>query len=105
MSDSLPPLSVDELKEILKNPNFKTYLVLGKAADKAWKLGLAAQNMLAGMRAYLVKPDAQSDVRSAFGVSSGQIGVVFGRSTRVKKKLTKKQAEDFLTVVDSINNA
>ena len=105
MSDKMPPINLDEMIEILKNPNFKTYLVFGKENDNAWKLGLAAQNFLAGVRSYLVEPSAQNEVRQHFEVPDDNIGVVFGHADMVSKTLDQSQANDFLTVTESIVQA
>lgn len=105
MTDSMSPISLDEMLGILQNPNFKTYLVIGKKSDKAWNLALATQNYLPGVRSYLVKPDSQAQVRDHFNVPSDHVGIVFGRSDSVSKTLTKDQTEDFLKVAESINNA
>ena len=91
--------------EILKNQNFKTYLILGNESDDTWKLGQAAQNFLPGVRAYLVKSESQAEVRANFNASEDAVGIVFGRSDAVSKTLSKSEASDFLTVTETINNA
>jgi hypothetical protein len=105
MSDSIPPLSLADLRNILKNPNFKTYLVLGEDGDTAWDLAIAAQNMLAGVRSYLIKPSAHGEVRSDFGIPDPQIAAYFGRGDHVQSTLSRGEAEDFLTVVSRINES
>ncbi len=105
MSDRMPPITLDEMIDILNNPNFKTYLVLGDDTDDAWKLGLAAQNFLAGIRSYLIESSSQEEVRLHFEVPDDHIGIVFGRANEVFKTLNQTQANDFLTVSETIVNA
>jgi deoxycytidine triphosphate deaminase len=105
MQDSMPPLSLDEMIAVLENPNYKTYLVLGKESEKAWKLGLAAQNFLPGVRSYLVKTPAQAEVKQHFNIPANHVGIVFGRSSFVSKTLTRTEANDFLIVTQAIANA
>ena len=105
MSDKMPPITLDEMIDILKNPNFKTYLVLGEKSDDAWKLGQAAQNYLAGVRAYLVEAKVQAIVRTHFKVPQDHVGIVFGRSDAVIQTLDRAEASDFLTVTQAVNDA
>ena len=64
MKDSLPPITIPVFVEILQNPNFKTYAVIGNESDDTWKLALAAQNFLPGVRSYLVINDEQGAFRA-----------------------------------------
>ena len=32
----MPPLTLDQIIALIENPNFKTYLVIGKEDDEAW---------------------------------------------------------------------
>lgn len=106
MSDSMPPLTLAQMLDILSNPNFKTYLVIGKANDRAWKVGQAAERLMAGIRSYLVKADAKDEIIDHFGITpKTRVGIVFGLSADVKNTLTTKQAEDFLTVATAIEEA
>ena len=105
MSDKMPPITLNEMLEILKNPNFKTYLVMGKESDDAWKLGLAAQNLLPGVRSYLVENTSLAEVQQQFNVPDDRVGIVFGRSDEVSRTLTEAEANDFLTVTEAITSA
>lgn len=105
MKDFIPPITLNEMLEILGNPNFKTYLVLGEESEAAWKLGLAAQNFLPGVRSYLVKQPSHEEVRNHFGVPMAHIGITFGRSSSVHKTLNKDAANDFLSVCSAIDEA
>jgi hypothetical protein len=101
----MPPISLGDMLDILRNPNFKTYLVMGSRRDKAWQLAIAAQNILPAVRTYLVMSAAQSEVRQHFHVHSGHVAIVFGRDDKPAKTLTEKQAKDFLKVAVSICEA
>jgi len=91
--------------EILENPNFKAYLVLGEESEDAWKLALAAQNFLPGVRSYLVTQASQEKVRNHFSVPLEHYGITFGRSSMVHKTLTREETNDFLSVCLAINEA
>ena len=106
MAEELPPLTVQNLLDALANPNFKSYVYIGSATDRAWNLAKSAQNMLAGLRVYLVTTKVLGDqVRARFQVEPQFVGIVFGRGTDVKGKLPPAQTEDFLTLCEAINNA
>ena len=105
MKDFMPPITLNDMLEILGNPNFKTYLVLGEESEDAWKLGLAAQNFLPGVRSYLVKQPSQDEVRNYFSVPMEHVGITFGRSLSIHKTLTKDVANDFLSVCLAIHEA
>ena len=106
MSNSMPPLTLAQIIDILANPNFKTYLVIGKVNDRAWKVGQAAERLMAGVHSYLIKADAKDEIIDHFGITpKTRVGIVFGLSVDIKSTLTQKQAEDFLTVATAIEEA
>ena len=106
MAEVLPPLTVQDLRDALANPNFKSYVYIGSAGDPAWNLAKSAQKMLAAVRVYLVTSKALADqVRAEFHVEPQYVGIVFGWVLDVSAKLLPAQAADFLTLAEAINNA
>jgi hypothetical protein len=105
MTDTMPPITLEEMRAIIANPNFKTYLVLGETGDKAWRLAIAAQNTLAGIQSYLVSASEQPGVQTAYNVAPNGVGLVFGHGAQLITTLTKKQAEDYLTLCETLKAA
>ncbi len=105
MSESLPPLTINQLIEALKNPHFSAYLYLGKEAEKGWKLALAAQKIVPALRVYRIAPEKDNEIRSAFNLNSSCVGVIFGWDEKPKRCIESDLANDFLDLTEAIINA
>jgi len=105
MAETLPPLSIELLKDALINPHFSTYVYIGKQSDNAWKLALAAQRLLPALRVYCVAQSLAKPTRQEFQVPVQHVGVVFDWQDEVKATLTKSNARDFLVLVEAITDA
>lgn len=105
MSQIMPPLTMDELLNLIDNPNFKTYVVLGNESDETWNLAQAALNFLPGLQIFLVKSESQPEVRQHFDIPNDHVALIFGRSKILSLTLSATDAGDFLTVTQAISNA
>jgi len=105
MQEYMPPITMDQMLAMVRNPNFKTYVVLGEESDDSWSLAQAALNFLPGLQILLVQSEAQAEVRQHFLVSDDHVALIFGRSKTVSQGLSKTEASDFLTVTQAISNA
>ncbi len=105
MAESLPPLTLAELNTALTNPHFSTYLFFGEEVDQGWQIAIAAQQTLPGLRVYRVAAERAGEVRGAFNIAQGDVGVCFDFGTSVKEKLARAAAEDFLSLLEALKRA
>jgi hypothetical protein len=101
-------LRYESLVERLADPNFKTILFLGPEGDDGWLLARAAEANLPGVRAYLVgahpddDPPTPAQVRAAFSMPRGHLGVVVNREGDEYFTLSAAESRDFLTLVETV---
>lgn len=102
MSETMPPLTPDDVKKDLNNPTFSVYLYIGSKDDEGWENAELAFGLLARLRIYLVK--SHSLVKEWIN-DKKPYGVVFGFGPKPYKLLNKAEAEDFKTVINTILEA
>jgi hypothetical protein len=105
MAESLPPLTIADLEESLKNPHFSSYVYIGPDDSEGWAIAVDMQFNLPALRIFRVDATLETEIRNKYQVPAGRVGVVFDWTTNVKKTLTAAQAEDFSALLDAINAA
>ena len=102
MAETLPPLTIDDIREPLKNKTFSVYLYIGNKGDEGWDNARLAFGLLPRLRIYLVK---DVSLISEFVGQKKPKGIVFGWTQTPKRLLNKKEAEDFKIVLKAIQKA
>jgi hypothetical protein len=102
MAETLPPMTQEELLKALGNDTWKSYVYIGKAGDKGWRVARAAEAFLARVRAYLVK---KADLLDGTEIEKNKPGIVFGWGAKPVKYLTQAQCKDLLIVMEEITEA
>lgn len=105
MAETLPPLTLDGLRDALRNPNFRSYVYIGNESDTGWKLAISAQRMLPSLRVYCAKPSEANAVLAMFNVPADRVGIVFGWGDVPKRMLSAAEAADFYTLTQAIQDA
>lgn len=105
MAESLPPMSMEDLDEALKNPHFSSYVYIGPEDSEGWAVAKDLQFNLPALRIYRVDGTFESETRNKYQVPAGRVGVVFDWTTNVKKTLTTAEAEVFSALLKAINAA
>ena len=102
MSESLPPLTVNDLKNYLCNPAFSVYVFVGSEEDKGWKVAEAIHGLLPAHRIY--RTADRSLVQELFGDHT-EPALVYGWTEEPRFYLTQVEAEDFLTAFGRVKQA
>ncbi len=102
MAETLPPMTIEQLRNALENPHFRSYVYIGNETDVGWRMAIAAQKILPALRVYRVAMSMAKVVRSEFTVPDICVGIIFGWTTDIKRTLAAAEAEDFLTLTEAI---
>ncbi|UCD94300.1 MAG: hypothetical protein JSU69_11140, partial [Candidatus Zixiibacteriota bacterium] len=84
MSETVPPLTLEDIRKNLKNPTFSVYLYIGKKADIGWRVAETIYGLLPRIRIYLIKDVSQ--IKELIGNRKPK-GVVFGWDETPRKFL------------------
>ena len=76
MAESLPPMSMEDLDEALKNPHFSSYVYIGREDSEGWAVAKDLQFNLPALRIYRVDAALETEIRNKCQVPAGQVGVV-----------------------------
>ena len=105
MAETLPPMTIEQLKDALKNPNFSTYVFIGDEGHTGWKMAMGAQKILPALRVYRVDNSVAGLVKNEFSVNESHIGIVFDWTTDVKQTLSEAEATDYFILTEALINA
>ena len=101
--NTLPPMTATELRAELRNPDFISYVYIGAENEVGWKNARAAREVLVGV--LIFRAEDKSHVQDWLSGAPDIKALAFGWGDTVFRALSKKEAEDFVSVVDAIAEA
>lgn len=102
-TDSLPPMTPDELAVALKVPQYVSYVYIGGEEDRGWEVARAAPAFIALVVVFRASDEAQ--VSRWLGEKKGVAGIVFGWGDEVYRTFDQAETEDFVRVVSAVADA
>ena len=80
----IPPVSITELQDDIKDPTWSVYIVIGQQTDKAWETAVSICSLFARTHYYLVKDSVGvAQWLSESGVSGWPEGTPWNNNTPV----------------------
>lgn len=102
MSETIPPMTWEDLQKALRIDSWKSYIYIGDAGDRGWEIAQLAHNLVPRLRVYLA---TDPEELKKGGLAVTQPGIVFGFDDSPYKYLSKREAEDLATLVTAVAEA
>lgn len=102
MAETLPPLTIDDIRGPLKNPTFSVYIYIGEKDEEGWESAEMAFKYRTRLRIYLVH---DAGLVAEWTKQEDAKGIVFGWDEKPKRILNKSEADDLKTVLKAIREA
>lgn len=103
MSESIPPLTKNDIRKFLRNPTFSVYIFIGDKNSEGWDNAELAHELIPRLRIY--RSTTKQAVAEWTGGDEDIAGIVFGFDEQPVMLLGEVEVEDFGVVIRELLDA